>query len=119
MTEALAKRNWPDCRVKSVGIDVLGKSGAPAAAQAIKAMDREFGLDIKGHKTTSIKDVDVGDFQFVICLSEEVKRHVTKLPEVVGSAIKYLYVDDPCGNDIDQYLKCARTINDGLRTIGF
>ena len=117
MVEALAKRRWPDCRVQSAGTDVAN-AGDGAASEAIFIMEK-FGLDIKAHKQTPLSDVDLGEFEFVVALTKSIRRALLEKYGVEESKIRNVYVDDPYGSDIEQYMKCAIAISKRLAEVEF
>lgn len=117
MAEALAKRRWPDCRVRSAGIQVVNAGGA-AASEAIDTMDR-LGLNIKAHKQTPLADVNLGEFEFLGALTKEVRRILLEDYGVEGSRVLDIYVDDPFDSDATQYMKCANAISNRLAKVKF
>ncbi len=117
MVEALAKRRWPDCRVRSAGTDVAN-AGDGAASEAIVTMER-IGLNIKAHKQTPLSDFDLGEFEFVVALTKGVRRVLLENYGVEKLKIRNVYVDDPFGNDVAQYMKCAFAISKRLAEVEF
>ena len=117
MAEALAKRRWPDCRVRSAGTDVENAGGG-AAIEAIAAME-SIGLNIKPHKQTPLSDLDPGEFEFVVALTRGARRVLLQYYGVEESKIRNVYVIDPYGSDIAQYMKCANAISKRLDEVEF
>lgn len=117
MAEALAKRRWPDCRVRSAGTDVANAGGG-AASEAIATMEK-IGLDIKAHKQTPLSDLDLGEFEFVVALTKCARRVLLENYGVEESKIRNVYVDDPYGSDAAQYMECAYAISKRLAEVLF
>ena len=117
MAEALAKRLWPKCRVRSAGTEIANAGGG-AASEAIATMER-IGLDIKAHKQTALSDLDLGEFEFVVALTKRTRRALLENYGVEESKIRNVYVDDPFGSDVEQYWKCANAISKRLRKLEF
>lgn len=117
MAEALAKRRWPDCRVRSAGTDVANVGGG-AAIEAIATMER-LGLDIKAHKQTPLSDFDLDEFEFVVVLAKSIGRVLLESFGVDKSKIRNVYVVDPYGSDLEQYVKCANSISKHFAKIQF
>ena len=117
MAEALAKRRWPDCRVRSAGTNIENAGGG-AAREAIATMER-IGLNIKAHKQTPLSDLDLGEFEFVVALTKSTRRALLENYGVEESKIRNVYVDDPYGSDVEQYWKCANAIIKRLAEVEF
>lgn len=116
MAQALAKRRWPNCVVQSVGICVPPEN-ARAADQAIAVMN-SAGIDISAHKPTPIDGVAIHGFEFVVALDKNVRRTLLNRG-VDASKIVNLFIADPYGDDLGQYLRCANAIAKGLTNLSF
>ena len=116
MAAAFAERRWPTCVVRSAGISVNSKNvrAADAAIEVMKSLE----IDISAHKPTSIANVPVADFEFVVALEKRVRDALIG-QGVDPARIVNLFVDDPYGSDISQYLRCANAITKGLAELSF
>jgi protein-tyrosine-phosphatase len=103
--------------VQSAGLCV-GNVGGGAALEAKTAMKR-IGLNIESHKQTPISDINLNEFEFVIALTKRVRQDLLERYGVDESKILSVYVDDPFGSDIEQYVKCANVIAKKLGKIEF
>lgn len=108
MAEALAKRRWPDCRIESVGTNVVPGTKGPAE-DAVLVMHRS-GLDIRGHRPRSINDVNLEDYQLVVALDKHLPSILVARFGVEGGKIVELHVDDPISTSLEKYSKCANQI---------
>jgi protein-tyrosine phosphatase len=117
MAEAIAKRIWPDRKIKSAGTNVL-REGGSAADEAITVMNG-MGYDIRGHRTTSIEMVDISSFEFVAVLDKDARKTLVAKYGIDESKIIDLFVKDPVGSSVEQYIRCAKEINRGLAAAGF
>jgi protein-tyrosine-phosphatase len=117
MAEAIAKRIWPNRKIESVGTNVW-REGGSAADEAITVMS-SMGYDIRGHRTTSIEMVDISSFEFVVVLDKEARRTLVAKYGIDESKIVDLFVKDPVGSSIEQYIRCAKDLNKRLAAVGF
>ena len=115
MAEALARRNWPDCIVKSVGIKVP-PGNTRAAPQAIATMSAH-GLNIENHKPTPITEVVIDQFEFVLALCKPAHKVLVTDYHVSESKIVKLYVKDPFDDNDGQYVHCANKLARGLKEL--
>jgi protein-tyrosine phosphatase len=107
--------------VDSAGL--LGIEGAPAAADAIRAL-REDGLDLTAHRSKGLRKSDLRTADLVIAMSLD---HLDALEELYpdGSGARYLIrafesgpdpmggapeLEDPIGTDLDTFRKQYRRI---------
>lgn len=80
---------------------------------------KRFGLDIEAHKQTPISDVNLNEFEFVMALTKSVRQELLERYGVDESKILSIFVDDPFGSDIEQYVRCANVIAKKLGKIEF
>ena len=78
-----------------------------------------IGLNIKSHKQTPLSDLDLGEFEFVVALTKDARRALLEDYGVAESKIRNVYVIDPYGSDIAQYMKCANAIAKQLAGLDF
>jgi protein-tyrosine-phosphatase len=116
MAAALAQRRWSGCKIQSAGISVLS-AGQGAAYEAAAAMRRR-GIDIGAHKATSIGDVDIHSFAYIVAMDGAVP-HVLHAKGVNPSKVREALVDDPIGRDAQQYEACACAIEAKLDALVF
>ena len=81
-----------------------------AARNAIAAMSVR-GLDISGHRSVDVEDLDITQFDLVVALSPEVGRRVSKLNP---KRLEILNVSDPYSGDLAAYRTAAAAIDAGL-----
>jgi len=92
-----------------------------ASKYAVSAM-KDYGLDISGHVSMSIKYEDLENADKVITMTKEHKQYINQnfsgfddkiytLGEVAGTSAD---VTDPFGASFEIYLQCANQINELL-----
>ena len=98
--------------VRSAGAET--GSDQPAAANAIKVMAEEFQIDISGHRTVSVDDLNLVVFDIIVIFRPSAAERVS-IPQTVY--VTYLDVEDPYCGDLDRYRMAARLIERGVRRI--
>lgn len=69
--------------------------------------------------TSPLSDLDLGEFEFVVALTKSTRRALLEYYGVEESKIRNVYVVDPFGSDIEQYMKCASAISKRLAEVEF
>ncbi len=96
------------------------QSGQPATKNAIEVI-YEYGVDMKKHRSKYIDEINLGDYDLIICLTEShknfvlymypnIKDRIYTLKEYVNKDKEYKDIDDPWGFDINVYRTCAKEI---------
>jgi protein-tyrosine-phosphatase len=116
MAEALARRKWPNCRILSVGTNVIAGEGA--APEAVTVMD-QVGLDIRGHRRTSVKDVNIDNYELIVSLAKRATTDLENIFSIPRNRIKTLHVEDPAATNIEKYAKVRDHIAKGLNALSF
>lgn len=75
------------------------------AANAIRLLLEEYGIDASSHVPRGLVGVDFGAYDFVIALDEHVRAQLRA--DVPDEKLLFWNVDDPWG-DWAQYRVCAR-----------
>ena len=100
---------------------IYAEDGASATHSSIEAA-KEYGVDLKPHKATSIRNSKIEEMDLILCATEGHKRLVIQmyphLKEKIMTMKEYAYgkteenpdISDPWGNDIVTYRKCASEI---------
>ena len=88
-------------------------SGAPAAKNAIKALE-EMGLDLSKHRSVDVQDLDIDSFDVVVIFRPS-SGELISIPDAVP--MTYLDVADPYGGTLDNYRAAARSIERGVRRL--
>ena len=109
-----------DIKVYSCG--VYAENGQAATNEAIKAME-EYGVDLKKHKSTNIKNSKINDMDLILCATfshkinviymyPDLKQKIYTLKEYVeySKDESNLDIKDPYGFDIETYRNCAKEI---------
>ena len=117
MAEVIAKRMWPDTRIRSAGIHVPSE-GSGAADEAITVM-ANIGIDIRSHRATSISNLDTSSYQFILALDKSVKYTLVNKHAIEQSKIIEMFVKDPYDGDLERYIRCAEEIQRKLRAVKF
>lgn len=102
------KSRGVDAMVESAGI--LAATGAPANEKAIICM-KEKGLDMTGHRTRQVSDLDLPSYDIVFCIALVIKATQTLIRLGIPlDKIEFVVAADPNGSDIETYRACAKTL---------
>ncbi len=108
MAEGIARALAPE----TVKISSAGSQPSRVNPLAIRALD-EIGIDIRGHRSKSVDEIDPGDVDVVVTLcAEEV------CPAFLGRALRIHWgMPDPAGatQSEEEQLKAFRDVRDELR----
>lgn len=117
MLEMKLKELGKKDKVESCGI--FAYDGDPATEESIEAVE-EYGVDLKKHKATNIKNSKIEKMDLILCATSEHKKAVLaiypKLTEKIYTMKEYVgYTDsldlaDPWGYTMHTYRKCAQEI---------
>ena len=100
-------------KVQSAGID--SGEGIPPTKDAVSVM-RELGVDISGHRSRDIANLDLTEFDLVLAMTPSIADHLREAG-VEASRIKQLKVPDPYGKGINVYRSTANEIEGQLRSL--
>ena len=119
--EILRLKKENDIFVSSCGTSAV--TGDRSTQNAISVM-KNYDVDLTTHKATSMFDIDVENYDLILCMTEQhkynflafypkMKDKVFTLKEyVLGNDIDNVDIDDPWGYDIKIYNACAKEIVD-------
>lgn len=96
---------------ESAGLNPLHDA---ATAEAVEVM-RERGLDLTGHRSRDVHELDLEPFDLVVALTPAI---AARMPHMDGPERLVVWdIDDPYGGDLAVYRSCASAIEDQLRTL--
>ena len=107
-----AKMHGDDYHIDSAGTGA--HTGGPASAPAVDVM-KEYGVDISGHRSKNIHDLNPDDFDLIIALSASVRDDLLRGFPHIAPKVKLWEIPDPIGYGVDVYRRCARLIEGKLR----
>lgn len=106
-----------DIKVFSCGIKALD---GEEATQKTKQSMKKYGLDIQSHQAVNIKNINIDNMDYIICMTKAHKDKIISLyPKVckkifilkeLVSKEKYADIDNPWGHSINVYEKAAKEI---------
>jgi protein-tyrosine-phosphatase len=99
-------------RVYVVSAGVRAGEPDPFAA----AVMEELGIDISGHKPTSLDEINDGSFDLIVSLSPEAHHKALQLAEGFAIEVEYWPTPDPtlAHGSREQILNAYRGVRDGL-----
>jgi len=110
MLQALLSRELKSRGVGAVveSAGVLDETGSPANEKAIISM-KEMGLDITGHSSRGISNLDLSVYDKIVCLADMAKSLLIDRgasPE----KIEIVEIDNPYRKDLEAYRACAKVL---------
>jgi protein arginine phosphatase len=102
-------------RIESAGINAL--EGVPPSRFAAEVMT-EYGIDISDHKSRTVTENMLGEFNLVLTMEKIHKQLLrSRFPGSTGKVYmlsemidQEFPVEDPFGNSLEDYKKCALVI---------
>lgn len=93
--------------VKSAGIYAFGNK---AAQEAIEVMQRHLGIDISEHQPQAVENFLLNDFDYIIAMGFYEYEHLKARHQIIPSKLIEWDIEDPYGQGIEAYEKCASKI---------
>jgi protein-tyrosine-phosphatase len=83
----------------------------PPAANAVKTMRDNFGVDISKHRSRNVSDVHIENFDYVIPMADDVYDYLKEtFPGLGDKLLPSWGIDDPYGGDRQIYEETADSI---------
>jgi protein-tyrosine-phosphatase len=81
------------------------------AANAIYTLRSIFNIDASGHVPRDVRELDVDDFDLVVCMDKRVGDDFAKAFSAFPVKQRTVWkIADPFGDDLEEYSRCARAI---------
>jgi len=115
MAEGIAKKMLKGkAYVDSAGIAAWGSN---ASEEAIEVMKNEFGIDISGHKPKDITYLSLNNFDYIVTIDSYIDTIIRKGYQIKSNKIVSWNINDPYGKSIDDYKKCAITLQTYIKNL--
>lgn len=110
MAEGIARKTFGiSVHVESAGTHAHVRD--PPAVNAVKVMREKFGVDISKHRSRSVNDVHVEDFDYVVPMADDVRCYLKETFSSLGEKLLPSWgIDDPYGGDLHTYQETAAKI---------
>jgi protein-tyrosine-phosphatase len=110
MAEGIARKMFgADVHVESAGTHAHVRD--PPAANAVKTMRDKFGVDISSHRSRSVNDVHIEQFDYVVPMADIVQDDLkASFPSLGGKLLPSWGIDDPYRGDLQTYEETAAKI---------
>ena len=122
MKEEIKNRNLQN-KIEVYSCGTFAEDGDYASYNAIETMEY-YGIDLKLHKATNIRNSKIEEMDIILCATKEHKRFVIQMyPKVKdkvftmkeyaesGKDEKDLDIKDPWGYGMPTFLECAKEID--------
>ncbi len=119
MAEGIAKKMLKGkAYVESAGIAAWGSN---ASGEAIEVMKNEFDIDISDHNPTDITDLSLNNFDYIVTMDSYIdtyiKKYIKKYYQIESNKIISWNIIDPYGGSINDYGKCANTLQNHIQNL--
>ncbi len=114
MAEGLAKRILQGVDVESAGIAPLPGQGA--AGDSIAVM-WEYDIDISDHQSRNVDSLPLQSYDLIIAMDSLVHRHLRDRFKLSPAKLIEWNIDDPVGKPKEAYRRCAKAIEEALRSL--
>jgi len=110
---------------KILGTNVhVGSAGTHAHVRdlppvnAVKTMHEKFGADISSHRSRSVNDVHIENFDYVVPMADEVREDLQKsFPSLGKKLLPSWGIDDPYHGDMFTYEVTAARIQEHMEEL--
>jgi len=111
MAEGIARKMFgAHVHVESAGTHAHIRD--PPATNAVKIMRDKFGIDISSHRSRSVDDVHIEDFDYIVPMADDVREYLKEAFPILGEKLMPSWgIDDPYGGDLHTYEETAAKIH--------
>jgi len=119
MAEGIARKMFgANVHVESAGIHAHVRD--PPATNAVKTMHDKFGVDISSHRSRSVNDVHIENFDYIVPMADVVHDYLKESFPSLGEKLMPSWgIDDPYGGDLYTYEETAAKIQKHLKELSF
>ena len=90
----------------------------PPPVNAVKATREEFGVDISSHRSRSVNDVHIENFDYVVPMADNVSEDLKKsFPSLGEKLLPSWGIDDPYRGDMFTYEVTAARIQKHMKEL--
>ena len=110
MAEGIARKMFgANVHVESAGTHAHVRD--PPATNAVKTMHDKFGVDISSHRSRSVNDVHIENFDYVVPMADVVQDDLKQSFPSLGEKLRPSWgIDDPYRGDLRTYEETAARI---------
>jgi protein-tyrosine-phosphatase len=107
MAEGIARRMLgDDVHVESAGTHAHVRD--PPATNAVKTIRDMFGVGISSHRSRSVDDVHIEDFDYIVPMADDIHENLKEyFPSLGRKLLSSWEIDDPYGGDLRTYEETA------------
>ena len=117
MAEGIARKMLgPNVHVESAGTHAHIRD--PPATNAVKIMRDNFGVDISSHRSRSVNDVQIEDFDYIVPMADDVHDDLKKsFPNLDERLMPSWGINDPYRGDLYTYEETAAKIQKDMEQL--
>ena len=117
MAEGIARKMLAaNVHVESAGTHAHVRD--PPATNAVKTVRDKFGVNISSHRSRSVNDVHIEDFDYIIPMADDIHDDLKKsFPSLGEKLLPSWGIDDPYGGDLRTYEETAAKIQKHVKEL--
>jgi len=117
MAEGLARKMFgSNVHVESAGTHAHVRD--PPALNAVRTMRDKFGVDISSHRSRSVNDVHIENFDYVVPMADDVRDDLREnFPSLGGKLMASWGIEDPYRGDLSVYEETAAKIEKHMQEL--
>ena len=90
----------------------------PPSANAVKTMRDEFGVDISSHRSRSVNDVHIENFDYIVPMADDVHEYLRENFPGLGEKLMPSWgIEDPYRGDLWTYAETAARIQRHMKEL--
>jgi len=90
----------------------------PPATNAVKTMRDQFGIDISSHRSRSVNDVHIEEFDYIVPMADDVRDDLkNSFPSLGEKLLPSWGIDDPYRGDLYTYEVTATRIQKHMEAL--
>ncbi len=123
MAEGILRDRIKNDKIKIDSAGIFADKGSPVSQNALRALG-ERGIDLSGHRSKSMTDLDLDAFDLILTMTKSHKAWILQnfkhLEHKVFTLKEYnsqksaADILDPFGGDLREYRRCAKEIEENM-----
>lgn len=113
MAEHIARQRF-QAQATSAGVQPGSLADTANAVYTLK----QSGIDASAHEPRDVREMNLSEFDLIVCMDNDVAREIMRLfPELPQHCLIKWKINDPYGDDLGEYDRCAKVIYRELKKL--
>ena len=115
MAEYIAQRRFQNSvEATSAGVQPGSINDTASAVFTLK----QVGIDATSHKPRDVREMNLSEFDLIVTMDNDVARELKQLfPALPNDRVIKWRINDPYGDDLEEYDRCAKVIYRELKKL--